>query len=331
MANGVDRDPGATNAAVTPARTHSSVMVAQNVAAAVISISEENHSQSANQGILWPMSLHNVTIGGGPQLVLAHGFTQNLQCWGPLAIDLAQRHEVVLVDAPGHGRSYHDDADLWEAGRLLGAAGSRPQGVGRPGEHRSEAAERSPSVPVGGPATYVGYSMGGRAALHLALSQPELVRRLVLIGATAGLDTQPERQERCDADHVLAQRLLSDGLVAFIDAWLAGPLFATLTPEAACRNERLTNRPAGLAASLEHCGTGRQEPLWHRLHELDMPVLVIAGERDIKFTALGRRMVDSIGDNATLVVQPRANHAVHLEQPTEVSALISAFAGSAAR
>ena len=303
MAKGVDRDPGATNAAVTPPRTHSSVMVAQNVAAAVISISEENHSQSANQGILWPMSLHHVTRGTGQRLVLAHGFTQNVQCWGPLADDLEQRHEVMLVDAPGHGRSAHDDADLWEAGRLLGAAG--------------------------GPGTYVGYSMGGRAALHLALSQPELVQGLVLVGATAGLDTQPERQERCDADHVLAQRLLGDGLVAFIDAWLAGPLFATLTPEAACRNERLTNRPAGLAASLEHCGTGRQDALWHRLHELDMPVLVIAGEHDTKFTALGQRMVDSIGDNATMVVQRGANHAVHLEQPMEVSALISAFVASA--
>ena len=278
-------------------------MVAQNVAAAVISISEENHTQGANQGILWPMSLHHVMRGSGPQLVLAHGFTQNVQCWGPLAFDLAQRHKVMLVDGPGHGRSEHDDVDLWEAGRLLGDAG--------------------------GTATYVGYSMGGRAALHLALSQPELVQGLVLIGATAGLDTQPERQERCDADHVLAQRLLGNGLVAFIDAWLAGPLFATLTPEAACRNERLTNRPAGLAASLEHCGTGRQDPLWHRLHELDMPVLVIAGEHDTKFTALGKRMVDSIGDNATMVVQRGANHAVHLEQPMEVSALISAFVASA--
>jgi len=278
-------------------------MVAQNVAAAVISISEENHSQSANQGILWPMLLHHVTRGTGQRLVLAHGFTQNGRCWGPLADDLAQCHEVMLVDAPGHGHSAHDNADLWEAGRLLGAAG--------------------------GPATYVGYSMGGRTALHLALSQPELVQRLVLIGATAGLDTQPERRQRCDADHILAERLLSDGLESFIDTWLAGPLFATLTPEAACRDERLTNRPEGLAASLEHCGTGRQEPLWHRLHTLNMAVLVIAGERDTKFTALGQRLVDSIGSNATLVSQSGANHAVHLEQPGDVGALISAFVASA--
>ncbi len=249
------------------------------------------------------MSLHHVTRGTGRRLVLAHGFTQNVRCWGPLADDLAQHHEVMLVDAPGHGRSAHDNADLLEAGRLLGTAG--------------------------GPATYVGYSMGGRAALHLALSQPELVQRLVLIGATAGLDTQHERLERCDADHVLAQRLLSDGLESFIDTWLAGPLFATLTPEAACRDERLTNRPAGLAASLEHCGTGRQQPLWRRLRELDMAVLVIAGERDTKFTALGQRLVDSIGANATMMVQPGANHAVHLEQPGGVSALISAFVASA--
>ena len=246
------------------------------------------------------MSLFTHTRGTGPRLVLAHGFSQNTRCWGPLADDLASRHQVVLVDAPGHGQSDHDDADLWSAGRLLGEAG--------------------------GDGVYVGYSMGARAALHTALAWPDVVQRLVLIGATAGLDTEAERAARRLADGALARRLLDDGLPAFIDAWLAGPLFATLPPAATCRAERLSNRPAGLAASLERCGTGTQEPLWDRLPELAMPVLVLAGADDPRFSALGQRLVGCIGPNAALVVQPGANHAVHLERPHEVAGLIAAFA-----
>ena len=177
--------------------------------------------------------------GGGRRLILAHGFTQNARCWGPFAEHLAVDHDLTLVDAPGHGRSGHDEADLWTAARLL--------------------------TEVGGPGVYVGYSMGGRTALHAALAHPEVVRGLVLIGATPGLPGEDERAQRRRADDELASRLLDIGLPAFLDRWLSQPLFAGLDAEAAALPARLTNRPDGLAASLRRCGTGNQEPLWDRL------------------------------------------------------------------
>jgi 2-succinyl-6-hydroxy-2,4-cyclohexadiene-1-carboxylate synthase len=245
------------------------------------------------------VTLHVETRGAGPRTVLVHGFTQNARCWGPLADHLARRRELVLLDAPGHGRSAHDDADLPTAARLVGE--------------------------VGRTASYVGYSMGARMLLHLALDQPHLVASLALIGATGGLDDPEARRARRRADQALAERLEAEGLEPFVDRWLAGPLFADLPPGAACRAERLTNRAEGLAASLRCCGTGTQAPLWTRLGAVTVPVLVVVGERDAKFRALGERLVGAIGANASLVVIPGAGHAAHLEQPAAVADLLDGF------
>lgn len=245
------------------------------------------------------------------RIVLAHGFTQNGRCWGRFGELLARRHEVVTPDAPGHGACdpSHDTADLDAAGRLLARAG--------------------------GPAVYIGYSMGGRTALHTALdpATAPLVQALVLIGATPGLEDEAERAARRAADEALADSLLADsllagGLEAFLRRWLALPLFAGLPPEDAMLPERLTNRPEGLAASLRHCGTGTQRPRWSELGRITCPVLVLAGERDEKFGAIGRRMAAAIGSSARFEQVPGAGHAAHAERPEIVSALIEAFLGA---
>ncbi len=227
--------------------------------------------------------------GPGARIVLVHGFTQTGRSWGRLAAPLAGDHEVVLVDAPGHGGSAAIHVDLAGGAELLGAAG--------------------------GPATYVGYSMGGRFALHLALARPDLVQALVLLGATAGIEDAAERAARRAADEALAAELERDGLDAFLERWLAQPLFASLPAEAIDLDDRRRNTVTGLASSLRLAGTGTQTPLWDRLGALAMPVLVVAGDRDAKFTALGRRMADTIGSNAGFSVVPNAGHAAHLEQP----------------
>ncbi len=235
--------------------------------------------------------------------MLAHGFTQNGRCWGPFGDHLAVDHEVVLVDLPGHGATpaAHDRADLWSAADLL--------------------------VDAGGEAVYVGYSMGGRIALHAALRHPDAVLGLVLIGATAGIDDPTERAARRTADAALAERLVADGLERFLDGWLDGPLFAGLSDAAACREARLTNRPDGLAASLRHCGTGTQEPLWRRLHRLHRPAVIVAGAEDHKFTALGARLVQAM-PNASMTSVP-GTHAVQLEQPEQTAAAVRAFLSEA--
>ncbi len=235
----------------------------------------------------------------GESVVLVHGFTQNANCWGAFGEAVAAERQIVAVDAPGHGNSLADDSSLVETARLL--------------------------APIVSQRHALGYSMGGRMLLHAALEpNPEPMRSLVLIGATAGIDDRTEREVRRAGDAELAGLAESVGIEQFIDRWLANPLFAGLSAEQACRESRLANRAEGLASSLRNCGTGSQSPLWEQLAAIELPVLVIAGSNDDKFTGLGRRLVESIGDNAQFVAVA-ASHAVHLESPVETASVVAAF------
>jgi 2-succinyl-6-hydroxy-2,4-cyclohexadiene-1-carboxylate synthase len=241
-------------------------------------------------------ALATIRNGAGSRLILVHGFTQTSRSWEPVAARFTGDHEVVAVDAPGHGGSADIAADLVSGGRLLGAAG--------------------------GTGTYVGYSMGGRLCLHLAVARPELVERLVLVSATAGLDDPADRAVRRASDEALANSLERDGLDAFLERWVAQPLFAGLAdPDL---SDRRRNTVAGLASSLRLAGTGTQQPLWDRLPELTMPVLLVAGADDAKFVAAAERMA-SLLPNATLEVVASAGHTVHLERPEAFVALLEAW------
>ncbi|HEX7096941.1 MAG TPA: alpha/beta fold hydrolase [Acidimicrobiales bacterium] len=244
--------------------------------------------------------LATLTTGDGPRIVLVHGFTQTAQCWGRFADLLAAAHHaLVAVDAPGHGRSEDVRATFEEGAQLLGEAGGR--------------------------AIYIGYSMGGRYALRLALDRPELVRALVLIGASPGIDDDTEREARRAADERRAEQLERDGVEAFVDDWLRQPLFATLPPDAAHRDERLRNTAAGLASSLRLAGTGAMEPLWSRLATIRMPVLLVTGEHDTKFVDIARRMVEAMDPHAWSAVVSGAGHSVHLEQPGVTAELVTSW------
>lgn len=251
--------------------------------------------------------LHAATRGSGPRLVLAHGFTQTGEIWGPIADDLAADHEVVAVDLPGHGGSAGVRADFTTGARLL--------------------------TDVGGRGAYLGYSMGARFCLQAALSVPDRVRSLVLVSGTAGIEDGHLRAERMATDEALAAELDPPSATgpagdeqqrvdAFLRRWLARPLFAGIPDGSTGLAQRRANSAAGLASSLRLAGTGRQPPLWDQLHSLAMPVLVITGERDAKFTALGGRMVRAIGSNATHAVVPGVGHTAHLEAPGPVTALV---------
>lgn len=233
------------------------------------------------------------------RIVFAHGFTQTARSWSHfegLLKPVLPGIGTLAVDLPGHGTAADLRGDLLASAEYL--------------------------VDQGGRATYVGYSMGGRVALHAALARPGSVEALALIGATAGLDSASDRQQRRDADELLATRIESIGVPSFIDEWLANPLFAGLSDDQALRADRLRNTSEGLAASLRSTGTGTQEPLWDRLAEIDVPVLVIAGERDEKFRLIGERLADCL-PLSTFEIIHDAGHSVHLEQPAATAEVLS--------
>ena len=174
---------------------------------------------------------------------------------------------------------------------------------------------------TGGAGTYVGYSMGGRLALHAAVYHPSLVERLVLIGATPGIEDDADRAARRASDDALAGHLEDVGLEQFLDEWLAQPLFSGLSTAAADLPDRRRNRPDGLAASLRHAGTGTQRPLWDRLPVIDCPVLLLVGEQDSKFGEIADGMCARF-PHASLATIEGAGHTVHLEQPEMTAAVL---------
>lgn len=236
------------------------------------------------------------------RLVLLHGFTQTGRSWdGVVAALGSQRYTAVAPDLRGHGA----------------AAGARPITF--------EAVTQDVLDLGGDRFALAGYSMGGRIALHVALTAPERISRLVLVATTAGIPEDDERAARRQADEALAARIASQPLEAFATAWAAQPLFAGQSPEVRelARADRLRNEPAGLAASLRGVGTGTMTPLWDRLGTLTMPVDVVVGEQDDKFRAIGDRLCAAL-PRARMTVIPGAGHALPLEAPAEIAAVIEA-------
>jgi 2-succinyl-6-hydroxy-2,4-cyclohexadiene-1-carboxylate synthase len=220
-------------------------------------------------------------------LVLVHGFTQTPSSWAPVAARL----DVARAVALGDGTDFVAVAHALDAG----------------------------------PATYVGYSQGGRLCLQLALDQPEVVNRLVLVSASPGIEDADARAARRDADERLAQEIERDGVDAFLERWLAQPLFATLPRERSGIDERRAgNTVADLQHQLRVLGQGAQPSNWDRLAELRMPVLLIVGELDTKYVDIAERMAERIADVRVEVI-PGAGHACHLEQPEHVAHLLASF------
>jgi 2-succinyl-6-hydroxy-2,4-cyclohexadiene-1-carboxylate synthase len=238
---------------------------------------------------------------GPERVVLLHGFTQSGRSWGGIADALAASYRVTTIDAPGHGRSAAVEAGLTDGADLM--------------------AQAAPD-----PATWIGYSMGGRFALHVALRHRQVVKRLVLVSATAGIEDDGERADRRDSDAALAERVEREGLEAFVRWWVSQPMFATLTETGI--DSRLGGTAAGLASSLRLAGTGSQTPLWNQLPALaGVPTLIMAGEQDRRYAAIAARLREAIGSSAQLCVLPGAGHACHLEQPDRFLEEVTDFLG----
>ena len=254
-----------------------------------------------------------VCQSGCPTLVMLHGFTGSAAGWGShLDTFASYGWRVIALDLPGHGQSdAPDDAQRYaiENCQQYILAALQELGVKQ------------------GEAVLLGYSMGGRIALYTAFSG--FFRALILESASPGLEDPAERERRRSSDEALAASIERDGVPAFIERWEKLPLFAsqnTLPAEArkALRRQRLNNRASGLAQSLRGAGVGVQPSLHARLPTLHMPVMLIAGELDTKFTAIARSMAQALPQSQLCIV-PGAGHAVHLEQPEEFASLVGDF------
>lgn len=230
-------------------------------------------------------------------IVLLHGFSGTHRAWDGVRRRLdGERYRVLALDLPGHGAAADAERPITFAGCIEHVLARSPERF-----------------------ALCGYSLGGRVALHVALTAPERVARLVLVSCSAGIEDPAERAARRQADRLLADELDGMPFEEFIERWRGQPLFADEPARVAtlAREDQRRNRPDALAAVLRGVGTGEMQPLWDRLGELTMRVTIVVGERDAKYRALGARMAGLLSDGELVVVP--GGHGLLLENPRAIA------------
>jgi 2-succinyl-6-hydroxy-2,4-cyclohexadiene-1-carboxylate synthase len=226
------------------------------------------------------------------RVVLVPGFTQTAASWAGVAEIVAASCDTIAVDVPAR-------ETIASTVNAIAKRGNR--GV------------------------YVGYSMGGRLTLRLALDRPDVVRALVLVSSSPGIANPEERAARVAADEALAQSIARVGVNAFIDEWLAQPLFAGVPTDAS----GVADRKALTAGYLAHClrvlGNGAFDPMWGDLRNLTMPVALVTGTNDEKYDAIARQMLERM-PGSVVHVRLEGGHALPLENPAVLGGFIAAFA-----
>ena len=257
-------------------------------------------------------SLNVELAGDGPPVVLLHGFTGSAASWSPLVDHLNHHFTTLAVDIVGHG--FSDKPGHVSFYEMKQAARDIVNAVASMRAYKAH---------------WLGYSMGGRTALHIAAMHPGAVDRLVLIGASPGIASEEERKARVEADEQLARRIEREGVPAFVDYWEGIPLFESQHSlredvRARIRKGRLRNTASGLANSLRGMGAGAQAPLHEKLARITAPALIMAGELDTKYVAIGQEMAGAM-PAARFVAIPGAGHAAHIENPEDCGREILAF------
>ena len=243
-----------------------------------------------------------------PPLVMLHGFTGDGLDWAPLVDHLGPRH-LIAPDLLGHGASSApDDPSLYSIDAQVCLIESILE------EMRINTFD------------LIGYSMGGRIALSMATRSAPRIRKLVVVSSTAGIEDESERAARREEDEERAHRILTEGVEPFLRTWQRHPIIASQRRIDArwrdpMQRRRRTRSAVGLAMSLMGAGTGTMTPLWAHLSHIELPTLVLSGEEDTKYVAVGERMVKALPDARHEVIE-RAGHTAHLERPAVVGALI---------
>ena len=256
---------------------------------------------------------YNLEIAGcGAPLLMLHGFTGAAATWRALCHELADDFRLICLDILGHGESDSPaDVSSYRMSAIAADIIDLLDQLDLPSSH------------------LLGYSMGGRLALYLALRQPDRFGKLILESASPGLANAAEREARRRADEDLAEKIEARGIHWFVEAWERLPLWksqAQLPPEvlAAQRAQRLRNDRRGLAQSLRGMGSGAQPSLWQALPQLQLPTLLLVGELDAKFRRVNLSMATEL-PNAALRVIVAAGHNTHLEQRAAFTQALRSF------
>jgi len=282
-----------------------------DVTAAVDEALPQREPSPSGKREAFPFAWRVLSHGESEPVLLLHGFTRASGSWTRVLAELTHPH-AIGVDLMGHGESPSPDPAVH-----FGMYGL---------EHAAEEIHRLIRRLGLGKVHLVGYSLGGRTALHLALRYPEVLHSLALVSANPGIEDAQDRARRKEEDAELAVRVGEIGLERFVDEWGGGALFAaqrTLDPGAwlEARRDRMRRRCRGLQGSLLGSGQGVQESLWEFLPQLTVPVLVAAGAEDGRYAEIAARMTELL-PNAELRVFEGAGHDLPFERPAALAAAL---------
>lgn len=231
-------------------------------------------------------------------LVFLHGFLGNREEWASIWPAFFPHFHCLMIDLPGHGEN-----EPLESSEAYSIEKTAQRVI-----FLLEQLNRKESI-------LVGYSMGGRLALYLALYFPKYWTQVILESASPGLKNENERQQRRLYDEELAQQLETESFDSFLEKWYKLPLFAPTRSHplfALLFQQRLKNNPNELAKSLRFMGTGTQPSLWERLDHLKVPALLLVGEYDTKFCQIASEMI-LVCPRFKMEVVPKVGHNLHFE------------------
>lgn len=240
---------------------------------------------------------HTSGLDDARVVVFLHGFMGCAADFAPVAARVEERFRCVRVDLPGHGEAPRAGAELSLPGLAERLVAEVLEGFDRP--------------------TLVGYSMGGRLALQVALDSPDALERLVLISTSPGIEGEEARRERRRVDRKRAEKIRDD-YEAFLDNWYRLPIFGDLRQAPgyeAMLERRLRNDPEEMARVIVELSPGRQPSNWGRLGQLDDATWVVGGE-DPKYAAMGGELNEAGRD---VVIVDGAAHALHVEEPGSIA------------
>ncbi|XP_061353236.1 protein PHYLLO, chloroplastic isoform X2 [Gastrolobium bilobum] len=261
-------------------------------------------------------------------LVFLHGFLGAGEDWITIMKTFSGSARCISVDLPGHGKSILHCAM---------AAGEEPC---LSLEIIAEILHKLIHHIAPAKVTIVGYSMGARIALYMALRFSSKTKGAVLISGSPGLKDKLSRKTRAAKDDARAHSVVAHGLQLFLSSWYAGELWKSLRSHPHFNRiiaSRLQhNDMRSLGQMLSGLSIGRQPSLWEDLPNCRVPLLIIHGEKDMKFKKIAQEMMNAIcsglgsqhekgNDMHELVEVPNCGHAAHLENPLPIIAALRQF------
>jgi len=245
-----------------------------------------------------------------PSLLMLHGFMGSSRVFDHLLNDLSKVCNPITVDLLGHGQS----EEIYEPTRY------------RKKHQIKDMKELIKHIASSALFLY-GYSMGGRLALKTALEAPELFTGLILESTTCGIERESERAERREEDRKRALEIRDD-FDSFLSKWGKLKLFKSDTepnPKLKERYQKIQENqdPRAIAASLSGFSTGNMQPVKKQLRNFPVPVLLLAGSRDEKYTDINNTMAQLF--TTAEFKKLKAGHRVHLDNPAAVVNTIKQF------